>query len=108
MRNSTTTIVRRLTSAAVSMTLAKNGRFWPSVDSAKAGFARSGIVAPNVITNGAIAQLMCSPNRLRTRQNLDQNGISVWVIAFWMTYGMSVTPHAQRRTWMYCSAIVRQ
>ena len=69
---------------------------------------RSGTVAPNMITNGAIAQLMCSPNRFTTRQKRDQNGISGWRMAFWMTYGMSVTPHAQRRAWRYCSAMLRQ
>ena len=69
---------------------------------------RIGTAAPKVSTNGVIAQLMCSPNRFATRQKRDQNGISLWRTAFWTTNGMSVTPHAQRRAWRYCSAIVRQ
>jgi hypothetical protein len=59
-------------------------------------------------TNGAIAQLMCSPNRFAIRQKRLQNGISGWRSAFSMTYGISVTPHAQRRAWRYCSAMLRQ
>jgi hypothetical protein len=61
-----------------------------------------------MITNGAMAQLMCSPNRLTMRQKRLENGISGCAIAFSSTYGMSVTPHAQRRAWRYCSAMERQ
>ena len=63
MKCSTTTSTRRLMRASVSIALANSGRFWPSVVSAKAGLMRIGIAAPNMTTNGAIAQLMCSPNR---------------------------------------------
>ena len=85
MRCSTMTSTNSPTSAMVSITLAKSGRFWPRVVSANAGLMSSGTVAPNITTNGAMAQLMCSPNRFTTRQKRLVKGISGCAIEFWMT-----------------------